>query len=79
MRETERRAKRAGATPARGRVQRHPDQQAALDRIAEELEAALGHEVTMSVARNGLRAELVFDDLEQALGFARSIGARKAA
>jgi ParB family chromosome partitioning protein len=79
VRETERRAKRAAATPIRGRVSRHPDQQAALGRIADELEAALGHEVTMSVARNGLRAELVFDDLEQALGFARSIGARKAA
>jgi ParB family chromosome partitioning protein len=79
VRETERHAKRASATPGRGRVSRHPDQQAALARIADELEGALGHEVTMSVARNGLRAELRFDDLEQALGFARSIGARKAA
>ena len=79
VRETERRAKRASATPAGARVQRHPDQQAALGRIGDELEAALGHEVTMSVARNGLRAELVFDDLEEALGFARSIAARKAA
>ena len=79
VRETERRAKRAGATPSRSRVSKHPDQQAALNRMADELESALGHEVTMSVARNGLRAELLFDDLEQALAFARSIGARRAA
>jgi ParB family chromosome partitioning protein len=79
VRETERRAKRAGATPSRGRVAKHPDQQAALDRIAEELESALGHEVTMSIARGGLRAELLFDDLEDALGFARQVGAREAA
>jgi ParB family chromosome partitioning protein len=79
VRETERRAKRAGATPARGRVSKHPDQEAALERIAEELESALGHEVTMTVARNGLRAELLFDDVEEALGFARQVGARKAA
>jgi ParB family chromosome partitioning protein len=79
VRETERRAKRASATPTRGRVRRHPDQQAALDRIGEELETALGHEVTMSVARNGLRAELHFDDIEEALGFARQAAARRAA
>jgi ParB family transcriptional regulator, chromosome partitioning protein len=79
VRETERRAKQASATPKRGRVSPHPDQRAALDRIGDELEAALGHEVTMSVARNGLRAELVFDDLEEALGFAREIAARRRA
>jgi len=79
VRETERRAKRAGATPSRGRVSKHPDQQAALDRVGEELESALGHDVTMSVARNGLRAELVFDDLEEALRFARRVGVRRAA
>ena len=79
VRETERRAKRASAMPTPGRVRRHPDQQAALDRIGEELEAALGHEVTMSAVRNGLRAELRFDDIEEALGFARQIAARRAA
>src|SRR5918997_1116079 len=44
VRETERRAKRASAARRRGRVSRHPDQQAALARIADELESALGHE-----------------------------------
>jgi ParB family chromosome partitioning protein len=79
VRETERRAKRASSTPAPGRIRRHPDQQAALERIAEELESALGHEVTVSAARRGLRAELHFDDLEDALGFARRFAARRAA
>ena len=79
VRETERRAKRASSTSARGRVRRHPDQQAALGLIADELESALGHEVTVTAARRGLRAELHFDDLEDALSFARGFGARRAA
>ena len=79
VRETERRAKRASSTPDRSRVSKHPDQEAVLGRVADELEASLGHEVTMSVARNGLRAELVFEDLEEALQFARQIAARRAA
>ena len=79
VRETERRAKRASSTRARGRVSRHPDQQAALARIADELESALGHEVTVSAARRGLRAELHFDDLEDALTFARRFESRRAA
>jgi ParB family transcriptional regulator, chromosome partitioning protein len=79
VRETERRAKRASATRSPGRVTPHPDQQAALDRTAEALESALGHEVTVSAARRGLRAELHFDDLDEALTFARHIAARRAA
>ena len=79
VRETERRAKRASSPRARGRVSRHPDQQAALARIADELESALGHEVTVSAARRGLRAELHFDDLEDALTFARRFESRRAA
>ncbi|MGI8460709.1 MAG: ParB/RepB/Spo0J family partition protein [Solirubrobacterales bacterium] len=79
VRETERRAKRASSVPIRGRVTPHPDQQAALGRAADELESALGHEVAVSVKRHGLRAELHFDDLEQALSFARSLATRRAA
>jgi ParB family chromosome partitioning protein len=79
VRETERRAKRASANRSPGRVTPHPDQQAALDRTAEALESALGHEVTVSAARRGLRAELHFDDLDEALTFAHHIAARRAA
>ena len=79
VRETERRAKRATATSGRGRVTPHPDQQAALQRTADALESALGQEVVVTAARRGLRAEIHFDDLDEALSFARSIAARRAA
>jgi ParB family transcriptional regulator, chromosome partitioning protein len=79
VRDTERRAKRASTGRMRASITPHPDQQAALERTAEALESALGHEVTVSAARRGLRAELHFDDLEQALSFARSVAARRAA
>jgi ParB family chromosome partitioning protein len=79
VRETERRAKRASSERARSRVTPHPDQEAALERTAEALEGALGHEVTVTAARRGLRAELRFEDLDEALSFARAVGARRAA
>ena len=74
VRETERRAKVAeqGATAA---VLPHPDQQAALERAADELERALGTGVRVRPSRSGIRAELHFDDLDQLLSFARRTGA----
>lgn len=78
VRETERAARRESAEPT-ARITPHPDQQAALEHAADALEAALGHEVTVRAARNGLRAELRFDDLDEALSVARSISARRAA
>jgi ParB family transcriptional regulator, chromosome partitioning protein len=74
VRETERRAKDAEATPTR-RKRRHPDEEAALLRGEEALEEAFGHGVRVRTARNGsLRAELEFEDLERLLAFAREIG-----
>jgi ParB family chromosome partitioning protein len=78
VRETERRARGEGERPT-GTVRRHPDQRAAADRAADELERALGHEVAVRVTRSGLRAELRFADLEEALAFARAARARRAA
>jgi ParB family chromosome partitioning protein len=69
VRETERRAK-AGRIP-RPRVVPHPDQEAALTRVEEELEAALGTGVRVRATRRGIRAELHFDDLDDLLAFAR--------
>ena len=69
VRETERRAK-ASAVTRTVKVVPHPDQQAALDRAEEALERALGTGVRVRSARNGLRAEIHFDDLDQLLGFA---------
>jgi ParB family chromosome partitioning protein len=72
VRETERRAK-GEAAPARRRAARHPDQDAAVLRAEEALEEAFGHAVRVRTARNGLRAELHFDDLDSLLEFARGV------
>jgi ParB family chromosome partitioning protein len=71
VRETERHAKQSGSTQ-RSKVVPHPDQEAALVRAEEALEAALGTGVRVRSARRGIRAELHFDDLEELLAFARS-------
>jgi ParB family transcriptional regulator, chromosome partitioning protein len=73
VRETERRAKTAGAGK-RPKVVPHPDQEAALARAEEALESALGTGVRVHPARRGIRAELHFDDLDQLLAFARERG-----
>lgn len=74
VRETERRARDAAARPRRPSP--HPDQQAALDRAAESLEAALGHDVRVRLARGELVAELRFSDLSDALRFADRVRGR---
>src|SRR6478672_1473853 len=73
VRETERRAKTAGAGK-RLKVVPHPDQEAALARAEEALESALGTGVRVRPARRGIRAELHFEDLDQLLAFARERG-----
>ncbi|MQA73004.1 MAG: ParB/RepB/Spo0J family partition protein [Solirubrobacterales bacterium] len=73
VRETERRAKGAGATRSR-KVVPHPDQQAVLQRAEDALERALGTGVRVSAARTGLRAELRFEDLDELLDFSRGVG-----
>ena len=73
VRETERRAKAAGATrPTRTAV--HPDREAALLSAEEALEEAFGHSVRVRAARSGIRAELSFDGIDELLEFARGIG-----
>src|SRR6266536_2660226 len=72
--EAERRAKRAVGR-GRPKVVPHPDQEAALARAQDALEAALGADVRVRAARRGIRAELQFDDLDQLLAFARERGA----
>jgi ParB family transcriptional regulator, chromosome partitioning protein len=71
VRETERRAK--AAARRRARVVAHPDQEAALRRAEEALEAALGHGIKVTAAKRGIRAELRFDDLDSLLAFARGL------
>ncbi len=73
VRETERRAKAAEATPTPKAVP-HPDQQAAMLRAEEALEEAFGHGVRVRGSKKGLRAELHFEDIDELLEFARGIG-----
>lgn len=72
VRETERRAKHAEETP-KARVVPHPDQEAAMLRAEEALEAAFGHGVRVRASKQGLKAELHFDDVGELLEFARGI------
>ena len=71
VRETERRAK---AAVPRATVVPHPDQEAMLTGAEEALEQALRHGVRVSAAKNGIKAELHFDSLDELLEFARSVG-----
>jgi ParB family transcriptional regulator, chromosome partitioning protein len=73
VRETERRAKEAGGG-ASPKVVPHPDQEAALARAEETLERSLGTGVRVRAARQGVRVELRFDDLDELHAFARSVG-----
>ena len=72
VRETETRAKASGATRT-VRVVAHPDQAAMLLRAEEALEEAFGHGVRVRASRQGLRADLEFDDIGALLEFAQNI------
>jgi ParB family transcriptional regulator, chromosome partitioning protein len=68
VRETERRAKEATARSWDG-AKRDADRDAAFAEVEEELERAVGHDVTIRATRSGVKAELAFDDLEALRGF----------
>jgi len=74
-------AARQGKPPAQRRsVTLHPDQQAAIDQIADSLGAALGAELEVRAASGGgYRVQLSFESLEDALELARRMGAPAAA
>jgi ParB family chromosome partitioning protein len=77
VRETERRAKN-GAGPARKRRGRaDADLDAALAKAAEELERALGHDARVRPARNGVKAELLFEDVAELRSFTRRVRRRR--
>lgn len=67
-------APRAARGPAR-----HPDQEAAAERIAEAFGGALGREVRVTPRGTGYRVELAFDGPEDALELARRLRPRAAA
>jgi ParB family transcriptional regulator, chromosome partitioning protein len=87
VRELEARARAAGEPPAdstprtrgRTRTRLHPDQEAAITQIADELGAALGLDVDVDAAGAGFRASLTFDSLDEALDLARRLRVPSAA
>ncbi len=74
VRETENRVKLAGQ-PKKGVARRQPapEEAAAMREVADELEAALGHEVTVRPRGGEIAVEIRFDDLDQALDLARAV------
>ncbi len=65
----------AAERPARRRSRAHPDQEAAATEIADALAGALGVEVRVRArpSGSGYRAELAFDDVDEALALARRL------
>jgi ParB family chromosome partitioning protein len=82
VRETESRARRGPAKPRvrrRGEVLIHPDQQAALDELAEELAAAFGTDARIVPRGRGYRVELSFESLDAARELVDRVRRRRAA
>jgi ParB family transcriptional regulator, chromosome partitioning protein len=78
VRETENRAKLASQPKARGTGRREgtsAEERAAMEGAAEQLEAALGREVTLRTRRGQLVAEVRFDDLDEVSDLARRVRA----
>jgi ParB family chromosome partitioning protein len=85
VRELEARARNASgqqAGTARKHAQAglHPDQDAAIARLEDELGAALGCELNVTAARgHGYRVQLAFESIDEALELARRLALRPAA
>ena len=78
MRETENRVRLAGQPKARTkRKALDPDAEAALSAAGDQLEKALGHEVTVKPKGEGIAVELRFDDVDEARAFARALGRKR--
>jgi ParB family chromosome partitioning protein len=79
VRELERRARaseetdpRRRASPRRSRL--HPDQEAAVEQLADAFGAALGTDVQVAPHGDGYRLQLAFASLDDALALARRLG-----
>ncbi|MGD9736650.1 MAG: ParB/RepB/Spo0J family partition protein [Solirubrobacterales bacterium] len=78
VRETENRVRLAGQPKARTKRRGlDPDAEAALAAAGDQLEKALGHEVTVRPKGEGIAVELRFDDLDEARAFARALGRKR--
>ncbi len=84
VRELEARARAAGPDAKKPRTRSrkaslHPDQEAAIERIADALGRALGREVEVTAGAGGYRAQLSFESPEEALDLVRRLQVRAAA
>ena len=77
VRETERQARQTLTGPATVAAGPTADEQEALERVAEELESALGRDVVVRSARSGIKAELRFEDVDEAIALARTLAPRR--
>jgi ParB family chromosome partitioning protein len=78
VRETENRVRLAGQPKARPRRKAvDPDAEAALEAAADQLEKALGREVSVRPKGEGVAAELRFDDVDEARAFARAVSRKR--
>lgn len=77
VRETERRAQGRGARRGRSGAPADADRDAALAKVADELERALGHDARLRPARNGVKVELLFDDIAELRSFTRRLRRRR--
>ncbi|HEV7774655.1 MAG TPA: ParB/RepB/Spo0J family partition protein [Conexibacter sp.] len=78
VREVERRARQAEERPVAHTTRRrtlHPDQEAAVEQLADAFGAALGTDVQIAPQGDGYRLQLAFDSLDDALELARRLGA----
>jgi len=79
VRETENRAKLASQPRKGGPAEAvlGPEEEAAFRAAADELEGALGHEVTVKPKRGHVSVEIRLDDLDEARALARSVRAQR--
>jgi len=77
VRETERQARQTVTGPSAVAAGPTADEQEALERVAEELESALGRDVVVRPARSGIKAELRFEDVDEAVALARTLASRR--
>jgi ParB family chromosome partitioning protein len=73
VRELERRAAAPASSGKAKPKALHPDEEAAIAKTEDAFERALGHDVKVATTKSGLKVEIRFEDLEEALGLARTL------
>ncbi|HEX7244794.1 MAG TPA: ParB/RepB/Spo0J family partition protein [Solirubrobacterales bacterium] len=77
VRETENRVRLASQPKKRKQgVEISAEESATLDRVADEFESVLGHQVEVRLRRGGVSVELLLDSVEEASAVARELGKR---